>query len=200
MLKRGSLDGTAPFASAEGLLATARARATEVIAAAEAEAGRLRATVAEEVRLARLAGAKEGHAEGMARAAAALAMAAEAREARLAELDGAVVEVALEIAHRLVGRELSTTADSVLGVARRALRAAAGCGDIVLRVASGDLARVRAASDALAQLVERGSLAVAEDPTLQAGEVIVESAGGRVDARIGAQLDAFRRALQGEGR
>jgi flagellar biosynthesis/type III secretory pathway protein FliH len=67
-------------------------------------------------------------------------------------------------------------------------------------VASGDLARVRAASDALAQLVERGSLAVAEDPTLQAGEVIVESAGGRVDARIGAQLDAFRRALQGEGR
>lgn len=186
-------------ASGDELVAAARQRASEIVAAAEAEAVRVRSAASDEVGRARLAGSQEGHAEGMARAAAALALAAEVRDARLAELDGVVVEVALGIASRLVDRELSTSAEAVLGVARRALRAAAGCGDIVLRVAPTDLASVREASGALAQLVERGSLAVADDPTLQAGEVIVESTGGRVDARIGAQLDAFRRALEAEG-
>jgi flagellar biosynthesis/type III secretory pathway protein FliH len=58
---------------------------------------------------------------------------------------------------------------------------------------------VRGEIGLLARLVERGSLTVVEDATLAAGEVIVESAGGRVDARISAQLDAFRRALLAEG-
>jgi flagellar biosynthesis/type III secretory pathway protein FliH len=67
-------------------------------------------------------------------------------------------------------------------------------------VAPDDLATVREAEGPLQRLVEQGSLSISEDPALQRGEVIVETCGGRVDARIGAQLEAFRRALRAEER
>jgi flagellar assembly protein FliH len=196
VLKKGSLS-SAP--TAEALIAAARERAGEIRAAAEAEGERLRREASEQLRLARLAAVEAGHAEGMARAAVALVRVAELRDAKVAELDTAVVELALDIARRLVGRELGASPGDVIGVARRALRAAAGLGDVVLRAAPPDLPAVREESGVLARLVERGSLTVVEDATLAAGEVIVESAGGRVDARISAQLDAFRRALLAEG-
>jgi flagellar biosynthesis/type III secretory pathway protein FliH len=182
------------------LLAQAHERAREIIMAAEAAAAAVRGGAAEELRRARLAASADGHAEGMARAAAALALAADVREAKLAELDGALIEVALEIARQLVGRELAAAPEAIVDVAKRALRVAAGTGDIVLKVAPADLATIRDAGGSLRALVEQGSLALSEDAGLLAGEVVVESAGGRVDARIAAQLDAFRRALQAEGR
>jgi flagellar biosynthesis/type III secretory pathway protein FliH len=127
-----------------------------------------------------------------------IALATEIREAKLAELDAAVVEVAVEIARRILGRELTASPGTVVDVARRALRVASGCGDIVLRAAPEDAAALREAEGVLRRLVERGSLSVVEDAGLGRGEVVVESSGGRVDARIDAQLDSFRRALQAE--
>jgi flagellar biosynthesis/type III secretory pathway protein FliH len=198
ILRHGSPEAAAALGRADALLDEAQARAREVVAAAEEEAARLRAAAAGEAVTARRAAADAGHAEGMGRAAAALALAAEVREAKLAELDSAVVEVALEIARRLVGRELSTSPDAVVEVAGRALRAAAGCGDIVLRASPEDLETLRAAEGRLGTLIERGTLTTAPDPRLGRGEVVVEAPGGRVDARIEAQLEAFRRALQVE--
>lgn len=200
ILRKGSPEAASALGSADELLATAHARAREVIAAAEEEAARVRAEASAVALEARRAAADAGHAEGLGRAAAALALAAEAREARLAELDGAVVDVAIEIARRLVGRELASSPEAVVDVARRALRAAAGCGDIVLRAAPGDLATLREADGVLRTLIDRGGLAIEPDPALAPGEVVVEASRGRVDARIGAQLDAFRRALDPEGR
>lgn len=200
ILKKGSPQASAARGSADELLAAAHERSRAIVAAAEEEAARLRDGAATAAREARMAAAAEGHAEGLGRAAAALALAAEVREAKLAELDHAVVDVALEIARRVVGRELATAPAAVLDVARRALRAAAGCGDIVLRVAPADLASIRGADDDLRALVDRGALSVSEEPTLAPGEVVVEASGGRVDARITAQLEAFRRALRPEGR
>src|SRR5512133_3449232 len=197
VLKKGS-PPAAP--TADELLAGARERAGELLAAAAAEADRIRLEAGEQLRLARHAAVEAGYAEGMARAAAAMARVAALSDAKAAELDAVVVELALDVARRLVGRELSTTPDAVIGVAERALRVAAGRGDVVLRVAPADLPSVREASGALARSIERGSLTVVEDSTLAVGEVVVESVGGRVDARVAAQLDAFRRALQAEKR
>ncbi|HSM92057.1 MAG TPA: FliH/SctL family protein [Anaeromyxobacteraceae bacterium] len=184
-----------PAAASEDPLAAVEARARAMLADAERDAARILASAAE----VRLAAVAAGHAEGMATAAAALARVAEVREERLAALDGIVAEVALDVARRVIGEALAANAEAVRAMARRALRAAASGGDVVLRVASADLTTVREAHGDLAALVERGSLTVLEDPSLARGEVVVESAGGRVDARIDAQLDAFRRALQAEG-
>src|SRR5512133_3909694 len=197
VLKKGSLPA-AP--TADELLAAARERAGAILSEAAAEAERMRVEAGEQLRRARHEAVEAGHAEGMARAAAALARVAELRDANAAELDAVAVELALDIAQRLVGRELSTTPGAVIGVAERALRVAAGRGDVVLRVAPPDLPAVREASGALARSIERGALTLVEDSTLAVGEVIVESVGGRVDARVAAQLDAFRRALQAEKR
>lgn len=199
ILKKGSPAASAALTGAEEVLAAAQARARDVVAAAEAEAARLRAAASEEAGGLRAVAAAEGHAEGRARAAATIARAAAVREEQLARLDGAVVEAAIEVARRILGRELSTVPAVAADVARRALRAAAGCGDVVLRVAPADLSAVRDAEDALRTLVERGALALMEDASLGRGEVVVEAAGGRVDARIEAQLEAFRRALGEDG-
>lgn len=201
VLKKGSeATGAVTAAGRAGDVQDAVERAGRIIAEAEAHAAAVRARAEVEAGLARIAASAEGHADGLARAAASMAMAAQVREAKLAELDAAVVEVALEVARRVVGRELVTSPQAVLDVARRALRAAAGAGDILLRVAPDDLGAVREGEGPLRALVEHGALSISEDPTLQRGEVIVETSGGRVDARIGAQLEAFRRALGAEER
>lgn len=196
ILKKGSLEAAAARGGAGLLEVGAQERGREIVAAARAEAEALLARAAVEAAELRAVAAAEGEAEGRAQAAALLARAAEVREARLSELDGTVVDVAIEIARRLVGRELAVAPGAVADVARRALRAASGAGDVVLRVAPADLAAIRGEADALRALVERGELTLAEDPTLTRGEVVVEGSGGRVDARIEAQLEAFRRALR----
>lgn len=196
ILKKGS----APRrdASADELLAAAQRRSHEIVAAAEDAAKALRAAATADAAQARAAAVADGHAEGLGKAAAALARVAEAREARLTEIDGAVVEVALDVARRILERELATSPSAVVDVAKRALRAAVGSGDVVLRVSPEDEPAVREADDALRRLVERGSLSVVEDPRIGRGEVVVETVGGRVDARIDAQLESFRRALHAE--
>jgi flagellar biosynthesis/type III secretory pathway protein FliH len=192
------LKGGRPASPAPGSdesVSEARARAAEIVATAEASAGEIREQALEDARRARRAAFAAGHADGMASAAAALARVAEVEAARLAELDAAVVEVALEIARRVVGREIATRPADVLDMARRALRAAAGAGDVVVRVAPTDVGTVREALPALQAACDRGALSIAEDPGLDPGEVVVETGGGRVDARVAAQLEAFRRVL-----
>ena len=195
VLKKG--EAQAPCPSCEDPLSAVE-RAKEILSAAEGEAAEVRRLAQADAARLRLEAEADGYADGMARAAAALARTAEARSARLAELEGEVVETALEIARQIVGRELLGSTDAVVASARRALRAAAGAGDILVRVAPGDLSTLRDAGPSLKGLIEGGALAIAEDGGLARGEVIVESAGGRVDARVAAQLDAFRRALQAE--
>jgi type III secretion protein L len=199
VIKRSAPGAEVGARSPDELVGMARARALEIVAAAEAEAAGIRGGAAEELRRARQDAIEAGHAEGIARAAAALALANAVSEARLADLEQELIEVALEIARRMVERELAAAPDAVVEMAKRALRAATGAGEILLRVAPDDLAAVTAAGGVLRALVERGSLAITEERTLQRGEVIVEAAGGRVDGRIAAQLEPFRKALQAEG-
>jgi flagellar assembly protein FliH len=198
VIKRAAPAPDASGGDPEELLAAACARAREIVVTAEAEAAEIRGGAAEELRRATSEAREAGHAEGLARAAAALALATSAREARLAELEGELVEIALGVARRIVGRELTSSPEAVVEMAKRALRAASGVGEIRLRVSVGDLATVTAADGHLRALTERGSLAILEDPGLASGEVVVEVAGGLVDGRIDAQLEPFRRALAEE--
>ena len=198
ILKNGTPEAAAALTRPDAVLAAARAQGEEIVAAAGAEAASLRARAREEAGLALEAARVAGKAEGLGQAAAALALAARARDEAIGSLEGTVVDAAVAIARRLVGRELAGSRQETLELARGALRAAAGLGDVVLRVAPSDLAALRGAGDALGALAGKGTLSLAEDPTLGPGEVIVEARGGRVDGRIEARLDALRRALDAE--
>lgn len=198
ILKNGTPAAAAALTRPDAVLAAARAQAGEIVAAAGAEAAALRARALEEAGLALEAARVAGKAEGLGQAAAALALAARARDEAIGSLEGTVVDAAVAVARRLVGRELAGSRQETLELARGALRAAAGLGDVVLRVAPADLPALRGAGDALGALAGKGTLSLAEDPTLGTGEVIVEARGGRIDGRIEARLDALRRALDAE--
>ena len=147
-------------------------------------------------------GPQEGHAEGMARAAAALALAAEVAGGQARGPGGAVVEVALEIASRLVDRELADERRRPSWRSRggrcarpRRLWRRACCGwrrRISVR-ADGRGVRWRA------RRARRRSRSP-RTPSSQAGEVVVEVARAAVSTRGSAPSSRrFRRALEAGG-
>jgi type III secretion system HrpE/YscL family protein len=173
----------------------ARERASQLLAASQAEAARVREAVhAEREELLRAA-AHAGLEEGRARAAAALAEVAAAREASLRALDGEVAAVALEVARRILGEALGRP-DAVVELARRALERVRSRREVLLRVNPEDLPHVREGLPALAALLERApSLGLREDPGVERGGVVVETEAGRVEARVEAQLALLEQAL-----
>jgi type III secretion protein L len=170
---------------AKAIIASAEEGARRVVAEADAAAKRLRAEAID-----------AGRHEGLARAAAVLASAAEERERRLAPLAREVAGLALEVARRVLGDALAASPELVVDLARRALAEARDREVVVLRVAPGDLERVRAAEGRLAALLRRApGLRIREDAALALGDVVVETEAGRVDARVTAQLGMLERAL-----
>ncbi|GAO03911.1 FliH/SctL family protein [Anaeromyxobacter sp. PSR-1] len=183
----------------EGAIYAAGARARALVDDARAEAARLVEAAAAEREAIRAEAVREGREEGMARAAAALATAGEARAARLAGLEREVARLALDVARQLLGRELAAAPEAVADLAARALARAKDCRELVLRASPADAALLRAepARSRLAALLARPEgPALREDPALPPGAVVVETEAGRIDARVEAQLAALERALE----
>lgn len=170
-------------------------RARTLLARAEADAAALRrAAEADRERVLREA-AEAGRVDGLARAAATIAAAARARDRRLAALEREVVAIAVDVARKILGRELALDPDAVVGVAREALAAARGRRELTLRVNPADAAAVRGHEALLADGAS-GPIAVREDDGVPRGGVIVETEAGLVDARLETQLAALLRALE----
>jgi type III secretion protein L len=192
------LKGAAPLAGARidaGVL-DARARARALVAEAEAEAAAIRKTAEDDRERLRGAAEAAGYEEGRARAAALLALAAAERDRVLRPLARDVAALALDVARRVLGRELEARPDAVVDLAARAVAGASERAVVTLWVSPADAPRVRAAEPRLAALLARApGLALREDPALGPGDVVVETEVGRLDARVEAQLGALERAL-----
>jgi flagellar biosynthesis/type III secretory pathway protein FliH len=167
-----------------------------MIAAAEVEARRIRETAAAEREAVRAAAEAEGRREGLARAAAALAAAGAARDQLLARAEREVVALALEVARRVLGRELAEGASTVVELAARALAEVRERREVVLRACPADVASLRGSEDRLAATLVRARLEVRGDPTLRPGEVVLDTEAGCLDGGIEAQLAHFSRALE----
>ena len=171
-------------------------RVREMIGAAEERARRVRAE-AEASRDALRAGAvEEGRREGLARAAAALALAGTERDRLLAAAQREVVSLALQVARRILCLELAGREGAVAELAARALAEARERREVVLRVNPADAPAVRAAEGALGAVLLRAGLVVREDPAVAAGSAVVDTEAGRLDAGIEAQLEHLGRALE----
>jgi type III secretion protein L len=141
--------------------------------------------------------AARGREEGLASATEVLVRAVAERESLLASVEGDLVELAFEIARRV----LASAADraAVTEVAARALEAARLREHVTVRVHPEDLQALRAAEQDLAALLLRApGLALREDAAVGRGGIIVETEAGRIDTGIDAQLAALRRALVAE--
>jgi flagellar assembly protein FliH len=174
--------------------------ARAIVAAAQAEVAALRREAEEEAAATRAAAVAEGFAagrgEGLADAAATLVRAATVRERWLAEARGEALDLALEVARRLLGRELAADPAAVRGAAAEALAAARGRRRLVLRLHPAGAAALAGEGTGLAALAGVPSVAIESDPSLQPGDVVVETEAGGVDGRVAARLSAFRAALE----
>jgi type III secretion system HrpE/YscL family protein len=174
---------------ARAIVAEAEARARELLEGAQEERERIRADAAE-----------QGRAEGLARAGATLVAAAAARDRRLAGAEREVVALALDVARKVLGRELAQDPGAVADLAAQALAVARDRREVTLRVNPADADAIRAAAGRLGALLARApGLDVREDPTVERGGAVVETEAGRVDARVEAQLAALARAIEEAG-
>lgn len=180
----------------DGAVVDAATRARAIVDAARQEASGIRSEIAAERERARAEAEGEGYESGRARAAALLASAAAERDRILRTLAREVASLSVDVARRVLGRELTTDPAAVVDVAARVLESARERAVVTLRASPADVPRLRAAEPRLAALLARApGLTVREDPSLSAGDVVVETEAGRLDGRVDAQLAALERAL-----
>jgi flagellar biosynthesis/type III secretory pathway protein FliH len=193
------LEPTAAVPDVEDLLA--------VVAAARAEADQIRAQAREE-------GLAQGRAEGEAAARAesqallqpalqALAAASDALAAERAEVAARVerqaVELALELAGKVVAGAVEAQPERVLDVVRGALRCLVERERVQVLVHPEDLAIVRESMDRLrGELGGIDHVEVQEERRLGRGGAIVRTPDAEIDADLRTKLERAREAIVAE--
>jgi flagellar biosynthesis/type III secretory pathway protein FliH len=189
------VSGTGRVVPAAGL--DARDGAAALLAAARAEADEIRARAAAD----REEAVRQAHAEGRAEAAAemaALVADARAHADRLRhEATPAAIALATKMAEQIIGRAVSVAPEVMADIVGAALDACRPRGDWVrVRVHPDDAAAVLARRDTLAgRAPPAAAIEIVGDESVGRHGCIIETAVGRVDARLGTQLDALERAL-----
>jgi flagellar assembly protein FliH len=104
------------------------------------------------------------------------------------------VKLALEIARKIVQRELTMDPDLIAALAAVALKRLSSHQSITLRVSRQDFERVRGAVGNL-----NSAVTVKEDPVLERGDYVIETGQTHLDGRISSQIETIGRALLDEG-
>ncbi len=162
-----------------------RVEAARLLQEAQREADRLRSQAVSEGRERGLAAVTEL----LAAARAASVRAQQSAEAELRTL-------AVRIAERILGRELSLSPDAVIDIAAEALSHAGSPREVLLRVHPDDLMALERGRPRLLERCARAQVVqLRADPGVSRGGCIVETELGTVDARLPLQLAAIERAL-----
>jgi flagellar assembly protein FliH len=171
-------------------VAAARTEAEALLEHARVEAEKLRREAHEE-------GRREGEAAGRAEVLEVLAEARrvldeawEERRRLVAEALPDAVELALAVARRVVGRELQSSPEEVLDLARRLL-ASAPRGPVVLSAHPADAALLEGRRDALGEAVE-----VRPDTGLGLGDLVAETAAGTVEATVAGRIQRIEAVVR----
>jgi flagellar assembly protein FliH len=123
----------------------------------------------------------------------AVAELVQAHEALQRSMETQTVELALEIARKVIQREVSTDPDLVSALALVALKRVQSHHTITLRVSRYDFARIH---DAVASV--NGSVTIVEDSTLERGDFMMDTGSTHLDGRLQNQVDTLGRALLAE--
>ncbi len=100
------------------------------------------------------------------------------------------VELALEIARKVIQREISTDPDLVSALATVALRRVQTHQALVLRVSRQDFPRLK---DAIANV--NSAVTVVEELSLERGDFMIDSGQTHLDGRILSQVETLGRAM-----
>lgn len=191
---------------AQAIIEQAETRAAEITA----EARRRVETEAEEIKA---AAAREGYEKGYREAQKqaenegrqirhearkVLAQAEEARRQKLEHMKDEILALAVEIAQKIVARELETHPDTVLRIAEEAILLAAGRKQVVLWVNPSELEICLSRREQLAALLPpRVDLQIMTDEAVEMGGCLLENEYGRVDARLSTRWQNLLASLKG---
>ncbi|SFQ97026.1 flagellar assembly protein FliH [Desulfoscipio geothermicus DSM 3669] len=201
------------------LLAEARNEAKAIINRAQQAAS----TIIEKARQAATAeaekinteAAREGYAEGYraameearneakkirAEARTVLARAEEARREKLASLKTEIRNLALEIAEKLVNRELELDPDAVLAIVKESIQLVSNRKYVVLWVHPAEKEMCEKHRERLlGHLPPRAELQIMTDEAVGRGGCVVETDYGKVDARLSTRWQALLKSFNNEG-
>ena len=189
-MRRAIVDADVFDAKLEGdrLVSEAREAAERELAAARDEAERI-------TRKAESEGRERGLAAVTELLVGARAVAARARAGAEAELR----TLAVRIAEKILGREVTLDPQAVVDVAATAMRHAGEPRELLVRCAAEDLEALERGKPRLIERCRAAQVArFVADERVPRGGCILETELGVVDARLSTQLDAIERALRGE--
>ena len=181
-------------------LLDAREEAAALVAGARTEAEALRAEAGAVREAARREGFESGRAEGLAEAVVALAAARREAARSLEATAPTAIALAAKMAERIVGRAVALAPEIMAEIAGQALAACRpGAGTVRIRIHPDDLPAAEARRAALEAGAPAATLELVADETVGRHGCVIETAQGRVDARLDTQLAALERALTGGG-
>jgi flagellar biosynthesis/type III secretory pathway protein FliH len=167
---------------------------------ARAEAERIIAGARAEREHARREGYDEGRAQAAAELAGLLAAGRAEADAMLEQTAPAALAIATRMAEKIVGRAVELEPAVMADIAAEALAACrTRTGIVALRVHPDDLAAVQARRAELAAgLGGEVTFELVADETVERHGCVVDTAVGRIDARLSTLLAALASALSGE--
>ena len=176
----------------------AHAQAGAIIASAHADAVEIRNRAAE-----------EGYRDGLARATAqtaeaieaVISLTQEASEQKWALINGAeenIVDLALDIAAKIVAEHVEVNPNIVTNIAKKALHLAVEREHIVIRVNLEDLEVMKAAKEDLMCAMDGiQKIELIADRRIKRGGCVIETSAGNIDAGIESQLNEVKQSLRG---
>src|SRR5438105_7806679 len=115
---------------------------------------------------------------------------AEAHKTLVEAMEEQTVFLALQIARKIVQRELTMDPDIVAALASVALKRVLSHQSITLRVSRQDFEHVRAVVAAA-----NPAISVKDDATLERGDFVVDTAQTHLDGRVASQIETIGRVL-----
>ncbi|MGZ0049754.1 flagellar assembly protein FliH [Brevibacillus gelatini] len=140
--------------------------------------------------------AYEEETQAISKARAILEEAYSSKQQIIAEAEPFLVELALEIARKIIGQELQQNPEQVLEIAKKALRRSRVHGEITICVHHNYFNYVSEHRAQLLALLEgQAELSIYPDYTISDGGCVIRTQLGSVDARVDTQLEEIKQAL-----
>jgi flagellar biosynthesis/type III secretory pathway protein FliH len=115
------------------------------------------------------------------------------------DLEKEMVRLALDVARKLVGREVQTDVETVAGIVREAVNRVEHAENITIRMNPADLQRLAELRPRLPEeLAEAGRVRFEADASISSGGCRVESDSGDIDARLEQRFKIVEAAFEAE--
>ncbi|MBS1150480.1 MAG: flagellar assembly protein FliH [Myxococcaceae bacterium] len=175
--------------TAKDIIAEANKRADEIKADAEREKERVFAKAAEDAK-----------AEVMSKASEEIARAKMQAGQILADSEKDIIELAIKIAAKIIGRDLERDPEIITEICATATEHARAAKAMILRVNPKDGALLREKKPKLMEQIGRTlELAIRDDADIEPGGCLIQTEFGTIDAQLKTQFDMLRNVLYPDG-